>query len=158
MTSTARKGTKRKDRASGSRISLQKVSTTTDKYSDLVRLFPLRPIRTTSEHKKAIEHSISVGKLLNSDITDKGAEDYYTVLSLLIREYESALPKRANQAKPRDIVKFLMEQHHLRQVDLIEEFGTQGLVSEFLNGKRELSKRQIRNLSERFKIDPSLLI
>lgn len=158
MTSTARKRIKRDDRVSGSRIALQKGSKTTDRYSDLVRLFPLRPIRTASEHKKAIEHSISVGKLLNSDITDKGTEDYYTVLSLLIREYESALPKRANQAKPRDIVKFLMDQHNLRQVDLVDEFGTQGLVSEFLSGKRELSKRQIRNLSERFKIDPSLLI
>ncbi len=158
MTSTARKEIKRDDRVSDSRIALQKSSKTTDRYSDLVRLFPLRPIRTASEHKKAIEQSISVGKLLSSDITDKGTEDYYTVLSLLIREYESALPKRANQAKPRDIVKFLMDQHHLRQVDLIEEFGTQGLVSEFLSGKRELSKRQIRKLSERFKIDPSLLI
>lgn len=158
MTSTARKRIKRDDRASVPRIALQKGSKTTDRYSDLVRLFPLRPIRTISEHKKAIEQSISVGKLLNSDITDKGTEDYYTVLSLLIREYESALPKRANQAKPRDIVKFLMDQHNLRQVDLVEEFGTQGLVSEFLSGKRELSKRQIRNLSERFKIDPSLLI
>jgi HTH-type transcriptional regulator / antitoxin HigA len=50
-------------------------------------------------------------------------------------------------------LKFLMEQHSLRQSDL-PEIGSQGVVSEILTGKRELNIRQIRALSERFGVSP----
>lgn len=46
-------------------------------------------------------------------------------------------------------LKFLMEQHGLKQSDL-SEIGSQGVVSEILTGKRELNIRQVRALSERF--------
>ena len=48
-----------------------------------------------------------------------------------------------------DALKFLMEQHKLKQADLCE-IGSQGVVSEILTGKRELNLRQVRALSERF--------
>jgi len=46
-------------------------------------------------------------------------------------------------------LKFLMEQHGLKQGDLTE-LGSQGVVSEILTGKRELNIRQVRALSTRF--------
>ena len=46
-----------------------------------------------------------------------------------------------------------MEEHHLTQNDL-REIGTQGVVSEILNGKRKLNLRQIRLLSQRFHVSP----
>jgi HTH-type transcriptional regulator/antitoxin HigA len=48
-----------------------------------------------------------------------------------------------------DALKFLMEQHGLKQGDL-QEIGSQGVVSEVLTGKRELNMRQVRALSPRF--------
>lgn len=48
-----------------------------------------------------------------------------------------------------EALKFLMEQHGLKQGDL-EEIGSQGVVSEILTGKRELNVRQVRALSKRF--------
>ncbi len=48
-----------------------------------------------------------------------------------------------------EALKFLLEQHGLKQSDL-PEIGSQGVVSEILAGKRDLNIRQVRALSERF--------
>ncbi|MEZ5673387.1 MAG: hypothetical protein R3E08_13840 [Thiotrichaceae bacterium] len=60
-------------------------------------------------------------------------------------------------ASARDILTFLMEEHHLTQSDL-REIGTQGVVSEILSGKRKLNLRQIRLLSQRFHVSPEVFI
>ncbi len=54
-------------------------------------------------------------------------------------------------------LKFLMEQHGLKQGDL-PEIGSQGVVSEILSGKRELNIRQVRALSERFGVSPATFV
>jgi HTH-type transcriptional regulator/antitoxin HigA len=77
------------------------------------------------------------------------------LLTLLIEDYEkreSPVP----QAGPLDIVRHLMEAHGLRQKDLTEEFGTESIVSDVLNGKRELTKDHIRRLSARFGVSPAV--
>jgi HTH-type transcriptional regulator/antitoxin HigA len=50
-----------------------------------------------------------------------------------------------------------MEEHELTQSDL-PEVGSQGVVSEILNGKRELNVRQIRALAERFGVSTAVFI
>ena len=49
-----------------------------------------------------------------------------------------------------------MDQHGLMQKDLVDVFGTRSIVSEVLNGKREMSKDHIRRLSRRFHVSPEL--
>lgn len=56
-----------------------------------------------------------------------------------------------------DALTFLMDSHQLSQSDL-PEIGSQGVVSEILNGKRELNLRQIKLLAQRFKVDPATFI
>lgn len=78
------------------------------------------------------------------------------LLTLLIEEFEEkryALPRPSG---PVDILRHLMESNGLRQVDLLDVFGTASVVSEVLNGKRELSKNHILKLSERFHLSPAL--
>jgi antitoxin component HigA of HigAB toxin-antitoxin module len=50
-----------------------------------------------------------------------------------------------------DALIYLMEEHSLSQSDL-PEIGSQGVVSEILNGKRKLNVRQIQLLAERFQV------
>lgn len=57
-----------------------------------------------------------------------------------------------------EIVKFLMESHHLRQADLADIFGGQANVSKFLNGERALSKNQISKLKKRFKVSADFFL
>jgi HTH-type transcriptional regulator/antitoxin HigA len=50
-----------------------------------------------------------------------------------------------------------MEEHGLTQSDL-PEIGSQGVVSEILNGKRERNVRHIRALARRFRVSPAVFI
>ena len=77
------------------------------------------------------------------------------LLTLLVEEYEAKhyeLPK----ASPLEAIAFLMDQHGLKQKDLVDVFGTPSIVSEVLRGKRALNKEQIRRLSERFGVSVEL--
>ena len=56
-----------------------------------------------------------------------------------------------------DTLKFLMQQHGLKQNDLTE-IGSQGVVSEILSGKRELNIRQIRALSKQFGVSSATFV
>lgn len=74
-------------------------------------------------------------------------------LGTLIEAYEEEhhpIP----EANGSDVLRFLMDEHGLTQSDL-PEVGSQGVVSEILNGKRELNVRQIRKLAERFHVSPA---
>jgi len=53
-------------------------------------------------------------------------------------------------------LRFLMDQHGLKQRDLTDVFGTPSIVSEVLSGKRELNKDHIKRLSERFHVSPEI--
>lgn len=63
------------------------------------------------------------------------------------KKYKKKLCKGVNA------LKFLMKEHKLKQSDL-PELGSQGVVSEILNGKRSLNVRQIKLLAKRFHVDP----
>ena len=54
-------------------------------------------------------------------------------------------------------LKFLMEQHGLKQSDL-PEIGSQGVLSEILASKRTLNIRQVQALSERFGVSAATFI
>jgi len=76
-------------------------------------------------------------------------------LTLLIEDFEEkqyALPA----AKPAGVLRFLLDQHDLKQKDLVEIFGTPSIVSEILSGKRELTKDHIKRLSRRFHVSPEV--
>ena len=77
----------------------------------------------------------------------------YMVLADLIYAYDQ---QHYPQAKVHgtDLLRFLMEQHGLRQGQL-PEVGTQSVVSEILAGKRELTTNHIRALSKRFAVSPA---
>jgi HTH-type transcriptional regulator/antitoxin HigA len=56
-----------------------------------------------------------------------------------------------------EALRYLMDEHGLLQSDL-PEVGSQGVVSEILNGKRELNVRQIRLLAQKFKVSTAVFI
>lgn len=89
-----------------------------------------------------------------------GSNEDYILAELMellgsrIREYEEvAYPIPA--ASGAEILHFLMAEHALKQADL-REIGSQGVVSEILNGKRELNTRQIKSLATRFQVSPAV--
>ena len=78
-------------------------------------------------------------------------------LGSLVETYEDQnVPEMGKN--PVAVLEFLMAEHGLKQVDLREEIGTQGVVSEVLRGKRKLNLRQIEALSRRFGVSPAVFI
>jgi HTH-type transcriptional regulator / antitoxin HigA len=56
------------------------------------------------------------------------------------------------------MLKFLMEQSGLRQRDIVHLFGSSGVASKVINGKRAISKNQAKALAEFFRVSPELFI
>ena len=77
------------------------------------------------------------------------------LLTVLINDYEES-HYQLRAATPTEVIEELMAANNLRQKDLADVFGTESIVSEVLNGKRELNKDHIKRLSERFKVSPAL--
>ncbi len=77
------------------------------------------------------------------------------LLTVLVEDYE-AKHRPMPDAGPLDIIRHLMDAHDLRQKDLLGVFGTESIVSDVLNGKRELTKEHIRRLSHRFHVSPAV--
>ena len=48
-------------------------------------------------------------------------------------------------APPHAVLRFLLDQHELKQNDLASEIGCQSVVSEILNGNRELMPVKLRH-------------
>lgn len=74
----------------------------------------------------------------------------------LIENYENREYK-IKEASPIDVLKYLMQEHGLKQGDL-KEIGSQGVVSEILTEKRKLNLEQIKKISNRFKVSPLVFI
>jgi HTH-type transcriptional regulator/antitoxin HigA len=79
------------------------------------------------------------------------------IVSYFIEKYKQQNNLLENKATGVDVLKYLMQTHNLRQIDL-GELGSQSGISEILNGKRKLNIRQIRVLANRFKVNPGSFI
>jgi HTH-type transcriptional regulator/antitoxin HigA len=122
-------------------------------YSALLVKFPPRVIRSEEQNEGYIQALYELEQNQNSWTPEEA--ELADLLTLLIENYEEKhyqLPK----SSPLEMLQFLMDQHGLKQKDLIDVFGTPSIVSEVLNSKRELSKEHIRRLSARFKVSPEL--
>lgn len=80
------------------------------------------------------------------------------VISHMISMYDEQKNYQMNKVSGINALKFLMEQHRLNQSDLSKEIGSQGVVSEILNGKRKLNLNQIKKLSQKFHVSVETFI
>ena len=117
------------------------------RVSDLFR------IQSEQDYDRAVER-------LNTLLDEVGTDERHPLYSLLDtlgtvlhawEEQHHAMPEFGGA----DLLRFLMEEHNLSQ---LPEVGSQGVVSEVLGGKRELSVRQMRALSKRFGVSPSVFV
>jgi len=127
--------------------------TVSSAYTALLARVPPRVIRTEEQNEYFITALYELEK--RSARWNKAEAEMADLLTLLIENYEEKnyrLPKTS----PLQVIAFLMEQHGLKQKDLVDVFGTKSIVSEVLSGKRELNKEQIRRLSVRFSVSPEM--
>lgn len=116
---------------------------------------PIFVVRNEQEYDSAIDR-------LNDLIDEVGTNETHPLYEMLdalgavIHAYEERhypIPESSGA----DILRFLMDEHGLKQSDL-PEIGSQGVVSEILSGRRDLNVRQIRALAERFHVSPAVFV
>ena len=113
----------------------------------------MKLIKTEKEYNKALERLSEIFDA--KPITKQGQEA--ELLALLIENYEEEHYK-IESPDPITAIQIRMEEMQLKQKDLIGVVGSKGIVSEVLNRKRRLTVRMIRNLAEKLKITPAVLI
>jgi len=122
-------------------------------YTHLLMQVSPQLVRSDEQNEEYIEMLSEMDR--RSDRLTPEEVQLADLLTLLVEEYEAKhyeLPK----ASPLEAIAFLMDQHGLKQKDLVDVFGTPSIVSEVLRGKRALNKEQIRRLSERFGVSVEL--
>jgi HTH-type transcriptional regulator/antitoxin HigA len=124
----------------------------TPEYTALLREVAPKVIRTEQENEAYTQILYELDRRKNLTAAEKELAE---LLTLLIENFEETR-YRLPRAKPLEVLRFLMEQHQLKQKDLVKVFGTASIVSEVLSGKRELNKEHIKRLCRRFHVSPEL--
>lgn len=125
------------------------------RFVALSQALPIGLVRSEQHHDQLVT---AMNLLMDHGAANENhpLADLLDVLGNLVADYEAThLPRPTVTGL--ELLKFLMRQHGLRQADL-PEIGSQGVVSEVLNGKRALNTRQVRALASRFGLEPGAFL
>jgi len=126
------------------------------KYATLLVDYLPGVIQTEDENDKAVEFA---GRLIRKGPRRSPEETrLLDLIVALIEDFEEKAYPMGEQSNPQVALRELMREHELKQTDMLDIYGSQGVVSQVLNGKREISKAQARRLSERFRLPIDIFI
>ncbi len=126
-------------------------------YLNLVRQFPLRPIRTKRDLDRATKIAGHLATY-EEDTLPVGEQDYLDALTVFIEDYQRRHPAELPDVSPLAMLKHLMEQRDMNVSELGVVIGSQSNASLILSGKRAISKRVIRLLSEHFGVPAGVFL
>lgn len=130
-------------------------------YSELLQLVEPKRIETEQDYKSFLA--------LLEDLLEKEEDEALSeqegllaeLLLVIVQEYEShhvSLPDALSGVSGLDILIHLMDANDFKQANLVGVVGSSGVVSEIINGKREISKAQARSLGELFNVSYKLFL
>lgn len=127
-----------------------------DDYLSLIREFPLRTIRTSSQHDGAMQMVRRLA-IANEGSLSGGEREYLDALTILLEDYD-----RRHEPWQRisglQLLKHLMAEHHMKVADLGKLVGSRPLASLILSGKRDISKDVMKRLGAHFRLDPGAFL
>jgi HTH-type transcriptional regulator/antitoxin HigA len=129
-------------------------ATAKPQYARLLAGFSPVAIESGAEHARALR---AAAALMNKETRSPAETSLLKLLAVLIEDYEQ---KRyaMGDASPLDALKELMREREMQAKDLWPVFGSKGITSEVLNGKRGISKEMARKLGEVFHTSPAVFI
>lgn len=124
----------------------------TDKYLELLKQYPPRPI-DNEEDLEMMQQVIN--RLLDKPQLTVEEREYLNVLGSLIYEYEE------NQEPIPDIyglelLKFILEERNLQKQDLLSIFESKSTLDNILGGQQDLTPVYIQKLANFLNISPDL--
>ena len=103
------------------------------------------------------EYCDRLEELVSSGLNDEGSVNEYELLYLLIKTWDNE-HRSIPEMDPVEYIKSFMEDHGLKQTDLVEIAGVgKSTISEILNYKKRMSKSVIRKIADYFKIQQEAL-
>lgn len=84
-------------------------------------------------------------------------EKLLKLLARLVEDFEERFYK-PSEATPLEVLHHLMDVRGVKQSQLWEVFGSKGIASEVLNGKRGISKTHARALANYFHVPADLFV
>lgn len=133
------------------------MTTTSTNYTKMLLKILPKPIQTKAQKDEFLKQVDLLMSIDEDELTQEKA-DILELLTILIEDFERRNYQLSTKATPQDILIELMENNDLKQKDLIDIFGSKGIVSEVVNKKRSISKSQAKALGERFNVSPALFI
>ena len=112
-------------------------------YGTLLEETKPEVIHGEPENRRLIE---ILERLTAQEHVTEAEEKLIALLTVLVENFENQ-NYPVLDVGPLDIIRHLMEEHSLRQKDLADVFGTESIVSDVLNGKRELNKEHIEGVN-----------
>ncbi len=124
----------------------------TDKYLELLKQYPPRPIHNEEDLEMMQE---VINRLLDKPQLTAEEREYLNVLGALIYEYEE------NQEPIPDIyglelLKFILEEKKLQKQDLLSIFESKSTLDDILDGQQDLTPIYIQKLANFLNISPDL--
>ncbi|MCA2656941.1 transcriptional regulator [Microcystis sp. M061S2] len=124
----------------------------TDKYLELLKQYPPRPIHNEEDLEMMQE---VINRLLDKPQLTVEEREYLNVLGALIYEYEE------NQEPIPDIygielLKFILEERNLQKQDLLSIFESKSTLDDILDGQQDLTPVYIKKLANFLNISPDL--
>lgn len=129
-----------------------------DRYLELVKRFPPRPIRAPRQFDEAV--ALMNGLAVRDEGTlDTGEQDYLDTLTMLVEAYDRANHViDTSEVTPLELLKHMMENRGMTVSDLGRVIGSQALASMILAGKRQISRDKAKRLGEYFGLEAGAFI
>lgn len=119
------------------------------------KLVGVTSVRTKADYARAMT---TINALVD-EVGDDEAHPLAEVLDYLSGQVKAYEDKHVPipEAEPREVLRFLMEQHGLKQEDL-KDCAPQGRISDILTGRRSISKELAKNFSQRFHVHAEVFL
>ena len=125
------------------------------KYAKLLARTLPAVIETEEENERFLEE---VEKLIDKGEKRSPEEDkLLELMTTLVEDFEGK-HYPVPDAPPHEVLRELMRSRGLRQRDLLGIFGSDGIASEVVNGKRNISRTQAKALAEFFRVPVDLFV
>src|SRR5262249_19086239 len=126
-----------------------------EKYAGLLAETLPTIIETEAQNRrllKVLKRLMVKGK----DLTPEESE-LMKLLGRLVQDFEQKFYKPESPT-PREALIEMMEMNHLKQADIAHIFGSRGITSEVISGKREISKANAKALAKFFHVSTDLFL
>jgi len=109
-------------------------------------------INTDDDLNQAIAYAEELTNIFENENTE--IEPLLDFVLAVIEKYEDK-HYPVKRSSPVEVLKFLMDQHGHKQKDLTD-VAAKSVISEILNGKRQLNKNHIDKLSKKYHTSPAV--